>query len=213
MEEQLTHARVVAPLLVVLAACAGHGAPPTAESPKPLAPDLTGRSVMVLPSQPGPAARRDPGTGEVVAGLDAEIEYWLSDRGPRVDWTFPAEIRAALERNAMLQIDIDALAVSSFHRAQVVNIGDPLLGDLRRLAAVMDARWAIVPVAVAFVPQTAQAAQAAQPTGRVEAAVALIDTFGGRVLWYGIMAGESGAQATTEVVASAAREIARTLLP
>lgn len=189
----------------MVAACAGRSAPPTAESPKPLPPDLTGRAVLVLPSQPGPAARRDAQTGEVVAGLDAELAYWLGDRGPRVDWTFPAEIRDALERNAMLQIDIDALTVSSFHRAQVVNIGDPLLGDLRRLAALMDARWALVPVAVAYVPQ--------ETSGRVEAAVALIDTYGGRVLWYGIMAGEPGAHGTTEVAASAARAIARTLLP
>ncbi|MGH7444060.1 MAG: hypothetical protein ACREKM_04250 [Longimicrobiales bacterium] len=189
----------------MVAACAGRSAPPTAESPKSLPPDLTGRAVLVLPSQPGPAARRDAQSGEVVAGLDAELAYWLEDRGPRVDWTFPAEIRDALGRNAMLQIDIDALTVSSFHHAQVVNIGDPLLGDLRRLAALMDARWALVPVAVAYVPQ--------ETSGRVEAAVALIDTYGGRVLWYGVMAGEPGARGTIEVAASAARAIALTLLP
>lgn len=206
MEERMK--RSLASLLVVLllAACAQvRQTPPTADSPKPPPPSLAGRSVLVLPSQPAPGVPRDARTGEVVPGFDAELAYWLEDLGPRVDWKFPAEIRAALERNAMLAIDIDALAVGSFHVAQVKNIGDPLLGDLRRLAALMNARWALVPVAVAYVPRV--------EGGRAEAAVALIDTYGGRVLWYAVMAGEPGAEGSGDVAASAARSIARILLP
>jgi hypothetical protein len=190
---------------LAIAGCARTRAAPTPESPKPPPPDLTGRAVFVLPAQPAPGARRDPQSGEIVPGLDGEIAYWLEDHGPRVDWTFPPEVRRALERNAMLNIDVDALAVGSFHRAEVINIGDPLLGDLRRLAAVVDARLALVPVAATYVPGT--------PDGRVEVAVALIDTFGGRVLWYGVMAGEPGAADSRDVAASAARAVARALLP
>lgn len=190
---------------VAVGACARTRTAPTPESPKPPPPDLTGRAVFVLPAQPAPGARRDPQSGEIVAGLDAEIAYWLEDRGPRVDWTFPPDVRSALARNAMLNIDVDALAVGSFHRAEVINIGDPLLGDLRRLAAVLDARLALVPVAASYVPGT--------PDGRVEVAVALIDTFGGRVLWYGVMAGEPGASDSRDVAASAARAVARAMLP
>ncbi len=196
--------------LVVISAfvaggCARRGAAPTAESPKRPPPDLSGRSVLVLPAQPAPGARRDAQTGEAVSGFDAELAYWLADLGPRVDWTMPPAIRDALDRNAMLGINVDALAVGSFHRAQVINIGDPLLGDLRRLGALMDARWALVPVAVAYL--------AGEPEGRVEAAIALIDTVGGRVLWYGVIAGDRGPEGSSDVAASAAREIARTLLP
>lgn len=180
-------------------------APPTADSPKPRAPSLAGRSVLVLPAQPAPGVPRNARTGEVVPGFDAELAYWLEDQGPRVDWTLPPEIRASLERNAMLNIDIDALAVGSFHVAQVKNIGDPLLGDLRRLAALLDARWALVPVAVGYVPRV--------EGGRAEAAVALIDTYGGQVLWYAVMAGEPGAEGSGDVAASLARSIAQTLLP
>ncbi len=179
--------------------------PPTADSPKPRPPSLAGRAVLVLPAQPAPGVPRNARTGEVVPGLDAELAYWLDDLGPRVNWKFPPEIRASLERNAMLNIDIDALAVGSFHVAQVKNIGDPLLGDLRRLAALLDARWALVPVAVAYVPR--------DEGGRAEAALALIDTYGGQVLWYAVMAGEPGREGSGDVAASLARSIAQILLP
>ncbi len=191
--------------LLVAGCAAVSQAPPTADSPKPAPPSLAGRSVLVLPGQPAPGAARNARTGEVVPGFDAELAYWLEDQGPRVDWTFAPEIRAALERNAMLGIDIDALAVGSFHVAQVKNIGDPLLGDLRRLAALLDARWALVPVAVGYVPR--------DEGGRAEAALALIDTYGGRVLWYAVMAGEPAEQGSSDAAASVARAIARTLLP
>jgi hypothetical protein len=186
-------------------ACAPRAQPPTAEDAKPRAPDLTGRSVMVLPAQPAPAARRDRITGEVIAGFDAELAYWLAERAPRVHWSFAPELRRALERNAMLNIDVDALAVGSFHRAQVRNIGDPLLGDLRRLGAVIDARLALVPVAINYIERA--------DGGRGEAALALIDTYGGRVLWYGVLAGEPGAAGETETAASLARAVAHALVP
>lgn len=193
-------------IVLLLAGCASVSqAPPTADSPKPAPPSLAGRSVLVLPAQPAPGVPRNARTGEVVPGFDAELAYWLEDQGPRVDWTFPPEIRAALERNAMLGIDVDALAVGSFHVAQVKNIGDPLLGDLRRLAALLDARWALVPVAVGYVPRA--------EGGRAEAAIALIDTYGGRVLWYAVMGGEPAAEGSSDAAASVARSIAHTLLP
>src|SRR5690606_20910068 len=99
----------------------------------------------------------------------------------------------------------DALAVGSFHVAQVKNIGDPLLGDLRRLAGLLDARRALVPAAVGFVPRP--------EAGRAPAALALIDTSGGQREWYGVMAGEPGEEGSGEVAASLARVIAQTLLP
>lgn len=196
------------PLLIVFAtqACAhARTQSPSADEPQPRAPDLTGRAVMVLPAQPAPAARRDRLSGEVITGFDAELAYWLEERAPRVRWTFAPELRRALARNAMLNIDVDALAVGSFHRAQVRNIGDPLLGDLRRLGAVVDARLALVPVAVNYVEQA--------EGGRGEAAFALIDTYGGRVLWYGVVAGDAGPVGDSETAASLARAAARALVP
>jgi hypothetical protein len=153
---------------------------------------------MVLPVQPG--------AGGVPDGLDDEIAYWLGDRGQRVRWVFPPEIERALARSPGLDIRLDALAVASFHRAEVKRIGDPLFGDLRRAGAIVDARYALLPVAAGYVPGT-------DGDGRVEIAVAIIDTIGGAVLWYGIVAGEPGGEDDRAVVASAARRLAQTLFP
>ncbi|MCI0432357.1 MAG: hypothetical protein L0271_01720 [Gemmatimonadetes bacterium] len=154
---------------------------------------------MVLPAQHGPGG----GVGdEPVPGLDREIAYWLSERAPRVRWIFAQAIESALARNPSLDIRIHALAVQSFHRAEVQNIGDPLFGDLRSIGALVDARFALVPVAAGWVPDRSG-------NGRAEVRAALIDTLGGRVLWTGIVAGEPGAEGTPAVAATAAQALAR----
>jgi hypothetical protein len=140
-----------------------------------------------------------------VPGLDREIAYWLAERAPRVKWVFPPALERALERSPSLSIDLHALAVSSFHRAQVENIGDPLFGDLYALSNLVDARWALVPVAAAWVADTTGA-------GRAEVSIALIDTRGGKVLWYGVAAGQPGPQGAATVAASAATAIANLLV-
>jgi hypothetical protein len=187
-------------LAFLLSACGGRSAaPPSPDDPGTRPPDLTGSRVMVLPAQHGP---NQTGGGEPVPGLDREIEFWLRDAAPRVSWVFPPEIDRALARSPSLRIDIRALAVSSFHRARVENIGDPLFGDLRSLNALVDARVALIPVAATF-------AEDSTGNGRVELAVALIDTLGGRVIWFGTIAGENGAEGSPNVAASAARALAR----
>jgi hypothetical protein len=180
----------------VLLACGGQP-PPSADRPVPRPPDLTGRRVLVLPAQASPA-------GGPVEGFDAELGFWLADQAPRVEWVLPPEIDRALARSPSLGVRPRALAVSVFHRAEVRNIGDPLFGDLRSLNALLDARYALVPTAAAYVRDAAG-------RGRVEVAAALIDTVGGRVLWFGVVAGQPGPEGGADVVASAAQELARTL--
>jgi hypothetical protein len=154
---------------------------------------------MVLPAQAGPGHQ---GAGEPVPGLDGEVAYWLAEVAPRVSWVFPPEIDRALERSPSLDIRIRALAVASFHRAQVQNIGDPLFGDLRALNALLNARLALIPVAAARVMQS-------DGTERVQLSVALIDTLGGRVVWFGAVAGDAGPVGGAAAAASAARALAR----
>jgi hypothetical protein len=160
---------------------------------------------MVLPSQAGPGSNALPDT-EPVAGLDREIAFWLAEGAPRVEWVFPPALERALARSPSLDIRLHSLAVASFHRAEVEIVGDPLNGDLRALGALVDARYALVPVAAAFVPSTDGTG-----AGRVELRVALIDTRGGRVLWFGAVAGETGQAGNAAVVATAAQALARTV--
>lgn len=183
--------------LVTLAACATQR-PPSPDRPAPPAPALHGLTVMVLPVQGGwaPAA----------PGLDAELAFWLADYAPGVKWVFPPALERALARSSALEVPIHTLAVSSFHVAQVERVGDPLYGDLRRAGAVVGARYALLPVGGSYVNGEAG-------EGRVEISVALIDTMGGGVLWYGVVAGERGKASDPVTIASAARTLAQTLFP
>jgi hypothetical protein len=152
---------------------------------------------MVLPAQPAPGV---PGSGEPVPGLDPEIAYWLAQKAPRVNWIFPPELDRALARTPSMEVRIRALNVAAFQAGEVRTIGDPLFGDLRTLGALVNARFALVPVAAGWVP--------AGGSGRVEIRAALIDTLGGRVLWFGVVAGAAGAEGSRGTAASAAEALA-----
>lgn len=194
--------RAAALALLLVAACSGRSAP-TPDDPTPRAPDLTGRRVMLLPAQALPGSLTSTAE-EAVAGLDGELAYWLGERAPRVQWVFPPELDRALARSPSLDIQIRGLAVSAFYRGEVKNIGDPLFGDLRRLGALVDARYALVPVGAGeFETEGGR---------RVELRVALIDTLGGSVLWYGAIAGETGPSGDAALAASAAQALAAALV-
>lgn len=184
-------------LAVFAFACSRSVPPPSADRPQMRPPNLAGLEVMVLPAQAGPM---NQGAGEPVPGLDREIAYWLGEMVPRATWVFPPAIERALSRNPSLAIRLDALAVQSFHRGVVEVIGDPLFGDLSALGPLVNARYALVPVAADYVEDPAA-------DGRVEVQAALIDTRGGRVLWFGIAAGDRG-PAGQQATASAARALA-----
>lgn len=186
---------VLGAALLLVAACSSRQ-PPSADRPAPPAPDLSGFPVMLLPVQAGRG---------VPEGLDDELAFWLTDRGPGVRWVLPEQIDAAIARSPSLGIHPRSLAVSVFQYAEVRNIGDPLFGDLRRLGALVEARYAILPIAAGYVTRAEGV--------RVEIAAAIIDTMGGRVLWYGVVGGETGDQAGSALVASAAQALARTLFP
>jgi hypothetical protein len=189
---------VVAGAIAMTVACASSAPPTVEDSMAAPPPSLTGATVMVLPAQHGPGGGL---SDEPVPGLDAEISFWLSERARRVDWVFPEALERILARSPSLDIDIHALAVSAFHRAEVRNIGDPLFGNLNALGALTSARAALVPVAAAW-------SRDSTGTGRVRVSLALIDNRTGRVIWFGLAQGEPGLEGSREVAATAAESIA-----
>ncbi|HEX2166660.1 MAG TPA: hypothetical protein VHG09_05420, partial [Longimicrobiales bacterium] len=142
-----------------------------------------------------------PLSTESLRAIEAELSYWMPEHAHRVQWVLPAAIERAASGSAALQISVRDLSVRDFLRARLERIGDPLYGDLRRLAAVTDARLAFLPIGAVWIPETAG-------SGRVHIAAALIDTVGGRVLWYGVAASSVGASDDPGVAASAARALA-----
>ena len=190
--------------LMLLAACGGPKAPPpvpTAAS----APALRGGTVMVFPSQTGSVPTSDATARHWPAdraAVDAEIAYWIQQAPQRTKWMLPATIDRTLARSPGLAIDPRALAVGSFHRAQVKRIGDPLFGDLARLAAVLNETVAIIPVAAEYIGTDSASAV-------LQIATAVIDPTDGDVLWFGVIAGTETGAGSTPAIASAAQAFAR----
>lgn len=195
--------------IIIMAALLGAcGARPVTAPPGPTtapAPSLSGQTVMLFPTQMGPVPVADTTARHFAIGrpaLDAEIAYWVPQLAGTVKWILPAAIQRAITRSPTLAIDTDALAVGSFHRAQVKRVGDPLFGDLRKLAAVFDARYAVIPIAAESVGRTSDQA-------RVQIATAVIDALDGDVLWFGVLEGDSAATTEAAALASAAQAFAR----
>ncbi|HEX6309743.1 MAG TPA: hypothetical protein VFZ69_16320 [Longimicrobiales bacterium] len=199
--------------LLLTAACSRATAPPAADLAQRPFPDIGGADVMLLPVQrivpaiAPPAAvdtTRAPATlsSESLETLEAELAYWLPEHARRVRWVLPEAIERAMRGSAALRINVRDLPVRDFQRSRLESIGDPLYGDLRRVAAVMDARLALLPLGALWIPEVGG-------TGRVHIAAALIDTMGGAVLWYGVAAGDTGAADDAAAIASAAQALAR----
>lgn len=179
-------------LLAGLAACSSTAeAPPRPGESQGAVPALEGHRVMVLPVQSTPG---------VEGPADAELHFALQDRGPRIGWVFPAEMREVLVRSPGLDVHMDALPVGVFRQAEVERIGDPLYGELRRLAAVADADVALVPLEVR---PALDSLGAVVEDGGLEVTATLINARNGRVLWFGVVAGEPGPAADPRTLASA----------
>ncbi|MBR9988849.1 MAG: hypothetical protein KFH98_03785 [Gemmatimonadetes bacterium] len=196
----------------MIASCATSPAPPAADTPQQAFPDIGGQRVMLLPVQQVVPAISPPASAdttrppralsaESLRALEAELSYWVVEHAHRVSWVLPDAVERASSGSAALRINVRDLRVSDFQRSRLQSIGDPLYGDLRRIAAVTDARLALLPIGAVWIPEGVG-------TGRVHVAAALIDTMGGRVLWYGVAAGSIGAPDDPSVAASAARALA-----
>jgi hypothetical protein len=199
--------RGVCVALLLASAIAGcSGAP--AETPSPsstntLPPDIRGQVVMVLPVQ------AEVGVG---GDADAELAFALGAVESGIEWVFRSRLESALERSPGLDARTTGLPVGMFLRREVNRVGDPLYGYLRRLAALVNADIALIPVLVA--PSQSEDPDSIVVEGQVtlETNVAMIDVRTGRVLWFGVVAGEPGELGSPGVLASTMDGLARRLL-
>lgn len=185
-------------LLAVVAAACG---PKVREAPGPgttsgMAPDLRGQRVMVLPVQQNVGVRGDP---------DAELAFGLAERNVGVDWVLPDALEERLSRAPGVPTNLRGLPVSPFLQAEVERVGDPLYGDLRRLAALVGAEAVLLPVQASLETGTD-----AEPTVRFW--TALIEIRSGRVLWFSVLEGERAPAGDPRGLASAVEVVTRTML-
>jgi hypothetical protein len=183
-------------LVLMGSGCAGQAAPPEPGTSQGAPPDLRGRRVMVLPVQD---------IRGVVGDADAELAFGLRGRGSSVDWILPDRLEGALARAPGLDTRVHGLAVGAFSAAEVRRVGDPLYGELRRLAALVDAEAALLPV-------WAEAVTVPGEGTAVRFAVAVVDVRTGRVLWFGVAEGGHHPVGDPRGLASAVDALARTLL-
>lgn len=185
-------------LLVASAGCGSRTAPP----PEPgtsqgVPPDLRGRKVMVYPVQQ---------LAGVPAQVDDELMFAFRSRASEVQWVPPADLDRALERSPSLQSRTRGLPVGQFLRTEVVRVGDPLFGDLYRLAALVGGEAALIPVRAELVRNPEET------DPRIRLTMTLIDPRSGYVAWFGVMEGDAHPVDDPRLLASAADLASRTIL-
>ncbi len=181
---------------------------------------LGGQRVLLLPAhyvQPAPggfvggAASAD----ETLRQLNAEIAFAVTGRRGTTRWILPEEMGAALERAPALDVRLYALSADPVRRANAGRLNrdkrvkDPLYGEVRKLAALLDARYAVFPVELSYEPARADAAG----EGRAALWTVLLDARTGEVLWSGTVRGEPGPLGSGVTMARLAEAFARQLVP
>jgi hypothetical protein len=186
-------------LVSPLSACGGTTPPPEPGQSRGVPPDLRGRRVILLPVQRVVGVAGDP---------DAELAFTLRDRGREVDWILSGEVSRVLARSPAIQTQITGLPVGLFLQGEVQRIGDPLFGQIRRMAALVAADAVLLPVRASFERDSRDSG--ASP--RVRFTAALVEARSGRVLWFGVEEGGDFPREDPRGLASAVECLARTLL-
>jgi hypothetical protein len=161
-------------------------------------PDLRGARVLLLPVQ---------GVSGTGLDVDAELLYALRSAGPSVRWMAGEELQEIAARAGRLGADPQNLPVAVFEAGEVRRVGDPLFGELYRLAAMTDAGYALLPITVQAEGPDADGLVA------LNLNAALLDPRSGQVLWQGILQGTAGEAGSPGPLASAAEALAQRVLP
>lgn len=184
--------------VLVMGACGGTP-PPQPGVNTGAAPNLSGRRVLLLPVQQVVGVGGDP---------SAELAFALTGRNSEIDWVLEEEVERALERSPGINARTRGLPVGVFLQAEVQRVGDPLYGQLRRMAGLVGAEGIVLPVRVSWEANQ----DVVDATPRVRYTVVLIEPRTGRVRWLGIEEGDDFPQNDPRALASAAERLAQRLL-
>lgn len=198
--------RTARPLAFALAAAASLAAckpPAPPPGPVPIRPpaavaamDLGGQKVLIMPMQfaSGVGASREQVTAEVV--------FALGEWDSRTTWITPDQLRAALRRTPGYAPDPAALPTDTWMHHGERYIVAPLVTQLRRYAALMDARLVLVLREARYLPVPDGSG------GIIRLSAGVVDSRNGTVLWFGDADGAARPQADATGLASAAAALA-----
>ena len=196
-----------------------------------------GVSVVLLPVQaavPLPSGAWPAGASSregLLEQANAELQFAFDELGESAgDWHAPAEVVDLAARNPTLDVEPRRLAGSLLRASSEGDrIPAPLHGQLRRVSALFDARYMMVPLTLGWEPDTTAAGgrdTAAAPdstagpaapegrtTGRAVLDLAMVDIRRGVVLWRGTLHSDPASRDSPAMLATLAARLARGVVP
>jgi hypothetical protein len=143
-----------------------------------------------------------------LSAFDDEFAFAIRDHGLRVQWAFPPDLARSARRNPGYTADPYGLTLAPLppvERDPTKLIEDPLAGQLRTFTGLFNARYALVPVELAIVPD---------PTGGHAALhVVIIDTRAARVMWKGDISSDGARNFSPALAAGVAGRLADLFTP
>ena len=187
------------------------------------------QSAVPLPSGAWPAGATS--RRALLEQANAEIQFAFEELGPGADdWHTPREIVDLAARNPTLNVEPRRVAASLLQgTVKGDRVPAPLHGQLRRISALFDTRYMMIPLALGWEPDSAAAATGdttsspdsasgpgapeARTTGRAALDMALVDIRRGLVLWRGTLYGERAPRDSPALLATLAARLAEGAAP
>lgn len=175
---------------------------------------LAARRVLLLPVQgveAEPGAAAGGVAAELPAALDAELAFALGERGLGALWTTAAAARRMATQNPGMGLEPAALPLPPARQLGRGAVLEPLAGQLRALAALADARYVVVPVALQLGAPSVAAGGDSGPEARTTRAtlrLLLVDVRAAQILWSGTTEAVELAASSPALAASVASRFA-----
>ncbi len=198
--------------LAVGSACGGSSEQPT---PVPGFGVLGGQTVLVLPVQyvqpvPGGWLGGASNAQEAARAADSEIAFALRELTGRASWITADRQMDELSRRPGIEVYPYLLSADEARRegAELRHVRDPLYGEIRVLAALFDARYAVWPLEILYERDEEGSG------GHLAIRTFVLDARAGNVLWFGLVR-DDGDQppASPGALASAAQAFAIQVTP
>jgi len=226
----------VAPALALTLTTAALGIPTPLKAQEGSIPQFpAGVPVVVFPVQsaaplidgswPGDQLSLD----KTLETIDAELAFAFGETRGGDYWVAPPDVVAQAARNPLIGVDPERLAYQGLLSKPMPEeqLYEPLHGQLRRIAALFDARFIVVPLRLGFEPlaSTEDAVEEAaevdgevadadkraneeEPAGQAVLLVAMIDIRRSAVMWHGHIKGETASVHSPALLATLASRVA-----
>ena len=161
----------------------------------PLA-QFAGMKVAVIPVQffRGDTAFATPAGAVMRAQFDTLLSTSIEEHGLKGMWATPLEVIRSGRRNVMYAGDPANMGAFNIRNgvAKDAQLPDPFAGNLRRIVALHDARYALVPIELYVVPD--------RPGGSLVVRLILVDCRLNQAVWQAELMGEKGSAFSPELI-------------